>query len=66
MRAKKLHVKCGDQWKPVFCHSGGEVATCENAPRKALPGNAIWADDDLKWFSEKFADREFKLITINC
>lgn len=58
----KLHVKIDGIWKPVFCRKDGRVVTCEDAPSKALPTIAIWAQDDLKWFREKFANNEFCLM----
>jgi hypothetical protein len=61
---KKLHVKMGDKWKPVFCKVGGRIITCEDSPRKALPPHARWADADLKHFQNEFGSNEFCLLDI--
>lgn len=57
---KKLHVKTESGWCMVFCANGGRILTTDN-PAKALPPRAMWGDDDLKHFSSRFANREFKL-----
>lgn len=61
---KKLHVKQGEQWLPVFCERQGQIVTCPDSPNKALPPMAMWADDDLRYFQSKYANREFALIKV--
>jgi len=60
---KKLHVKIANNWEPVFCHIKGQIVTCKDSPQKALPPHSRWADDDLKYFQNKFANHEFCLLT---
>ena len=59
----KLHVKIGNDWKMVFCNNLNRVMTTEDKS-KALPQKAIWARDDLNYFSNKFGNDEFKLINV--
>jgi hypothetical protein len=61
---KKLHVKMGADWLPVFCHRQGEIITCPDTPEKALPPRAIWGSDDLAFFRAKYANHEFALMNI--
>lgn len=61
---KKLHVKIDNQWLPVFCYVGGKIITCEKEPKKALPQRAIWAESDLRFFTNEFGDKEFSLMKI--
>lgn len=61
---KKLHVKIGAEWLPVFCQQQGKIITCQDAPNKALPQNARWGLNDLAFFSAKYANHEFSLINI--
>lgn len=58
---RKLHIKQGEDWLPVFCITGGKIITCEQTPSKALPCRAMWAEDDLKYFRSKFASHQFDL-----
>ena len=58
---KKLHVRIGETWKPVFCANNGKVITCEAAPTKALPSMAAWGNSDLAYFRNKFANSDFEL-----
>ena len=62
---KKLHVKINDQLKPVLCQMGGVIITCEETPEKALPPHPRWADEDLKYFQDKYSNNEFCLLDIN-
>ena len=57
---KKLYVQIGDEWRMVFCHAQGKILTTDDRS-KALPTKAIWAQDDLDWFSSHFANHNFKL-----
>ena len=63
---KKLHVKRGDSWLPVFCYHGqtGQIITLSSHDKisKALPQQAIWAKSDLAFFSDKFGNDEFILM----
>ena len=63
---KKLHVKRGDKWLPVFCYHGqtGQIITLSDHDpiSKALPQKAMWADSDLNYFSDKFGNHEFCLM----
>lgn len=58
---QKLHVQRNDAWLPVFCYTDGRVITCEDHPEKALPAEAMWAADDLKFFPSKFGNDVFAL-----
>lgn len=58
---KKLHVNVNGAWLPVFCYCGGSVITCKDA-RKALPQWAAHGKSDLEYFSNNFANQEFRLL----
>lgn len=63
---RKLRVKTDTGWAWVFCRkmddpvTPNKLMTCEDKA-KALPGNARWAEDDLKWARKTWPDREFEL-----
>lgn len=63
---KKLHVKRGDKWLPVFCYHGqtGQILTLSehDSISKALPQKAYWAESDLSYFSARFGNDEFRLM----
>ena len=61
---RKLHVKTEKGWEPVFCQVQGKILTCPDTPRKALPPLAMWAEEDLKYFQTKYADKYFALLAI--
>lgn len=58
---KKIHVKIGNSWAPVFCYMVGSVITCKDH-KKALPSKATWGQDDLEFFKVKFPSQEFSLF----
>ena len=58
---RKLVVKTTNGWEYVFAYNGGKIITTDDY-NKALPQKAVWANDDLKYFSSKFGNNEFKLI----
>lgn len=58
---RKLQVRTPDGWRYVFCHNNGRIVTTDQKS-KALPSRAFWADDDLRFFQSKFAEREFRLF----
>lgn len=61
---RKLHIRTdAGKWEPVFCQMNGKVITCDDV-RKALPPKAIWAEDDLAYFQNKFGNSEFTLLEV--
>lgn len=60
---RKLQIKTASGWAYVFCYRGDnpeEVVTTDNKSI-ALPSGAMWADDDLKFFQNKYPCRNFRL-----
>lgn len=45
----------------VFCACNGQIVQTEDAS-KALPTKAMWAQDDLQHFANRFANHEFALL----
>lgn len=59
---KKLEMLTLEGWMPVFCYTNGRPMVIAQADRaKALPSQAWHGAADLKYFSDKFGNNEFRL-----
>ena len=58
---KKLQVFKSNTWQYVFCHNPQTGIVTTKDKKRALPPSAIWAKDDLAYFSNKYGSSQFRL-----
>jgi len=58
---RKLQVWMVDAWQYVFCYSEMDGIVTTKDRKFALPQKAIWAEDDLRYFSNRYGNHCFRL-----